>query len=391
MAIYISPTVKNGDRIASWLSWCMIASVTWISKPIEIPIALLSPIMLAVITLINSTKLNWPYRYSLFFLFSLFFLLTHYYLDHIDGEQLGWQLMRLSLPILGLTLFACNWKSLDAHSKRIFCKNALVGSVIVLGLEAIARVVAYPSLAIGSIVGDLSALYEFKSASFLFIDGNICAYISTYLLCYSIITKLNTKYYNATTNAETFCHAALILIIYLSFSRQAWFTALSSIAIYFGYTITEKKFPRLVHRLDSPLVMCALIFGTLIIFSFSPEEMTAKFGEINNDSFGSASTKFAIATYTAIFIAEASVLDIIIGIGPQNVIDKNVVSYVGHSLIGLFPEFGLTIILLVFLWLRKIRGGIILLPLLIGSTFSLYPFAYLLPVYILHSTLPPSE
>ncbi len=385
---YINQTSISGGSVARLLSWCMIVSVAWISEPIEIPIPLLTPFMLLLITLTNPLKINISPQYVLFFIFSLFFLLAHYFFDRINGKQLGWQFMRTSLPLLGLMLFSCNWKSLGMHGQHIFRKNAVIGSAVLLGSEAIIRVSAYPSLAVGSILGDLIALYDFKSASFLFQDGNVCAFISTYLFCYSLIINLNSSRLREAGEIAVFWQLVLIAIVYFSFSRQAWFAVLASLIIYFAYRIMEALCPRILDLADSPMTIIVFIFIAMIVFLYSPQNLVAEFNEINQDSFGSASTKFAIATYTALFLSEASVLDLLIGIGPQNVIDKNVISYVGHSLIGLFPEFGFSLVFLLFMWLRRVHGGLILLPLLVGATFSLYPFAYLLPVYILQSTLP---
>lgn len=381
LVIYRKSTLNDKSALLA-LKVAYSLSFLWISRPVEFPIALF-----AIVPLILAQRKwfgqNVSLRYYVVALLLLFaFLVGHVFNGSLDGAGLIWQFLRVCYPFFLVTLSINLMRSLSLRRRNEFVRYTITFGASLLFLEAILRVIVYPKLAILALIGNVSAAYDFKSLSFFYIDANISAFIALYLFLFRLTLLLSKRSNSQGKKIDWWVDWAFIFTILVSFSRQAWYGTLIGLVVFSILYVHRRSY--YAARVGSSvflLFFCVVTTAGYVVLQAIRHVEYSDFGEF---SVGSASTKLDIAFYTWNFITKSDWLTILFGLGPQKVITGYVVTHTGHSLLGLFPEFGIFLLPLIYFWFSSSVGLLIFYPVLMGAAVSLYPFAYMLPVLMAH-------
>ena len=372
-------------RVLPLAQAALLLSQAWISRPVELPLALGAPLLLVLQAyMTHGRRLRVDAMYSLLLMLMAAFLVGHWLLGDLDAADLGWQFLRLVYPMAGACAFSASVADLGDSDRRRFLDETTSFMVVLLAIEAVLRMALVPELALTAILGDVEASYNFKSESLLFVDANVIGFVALYLFAFELIRRLIDS---PPGKASDIRLLALSLVVGATFSRQAWYGLVATFFLYLVRLMTLRSvFMR--RRAASPtfLVILSIVGGVgSLVAGFQMRESLVE----DVVTSGSLSTKLDIAAYGWGFLESASPVQLLFGVGPQRVFEDAVVTYVGHSLVGIYVEFGIFIGLLFVPWIRR-RGEILLFaPLLLGAVTSVYPYAYLLPVFCLHLLLAP--
>jgi len=291
----------------------------------------------------------------IYFLIGLSFLLL-FFIQDIRGDLADGYLKGLGRIYIPMLYFPLTVHLLKNEDEDILLKiiNIFIKiNIIFYFIDFLSRFI-YVFINMGFI--SFQRFYAYKENSFFYQDSN---FIAVMILASILFLRSLEHIYKTNYNKEKII---LFVLLFFTFSRAA---IASYILLYF---FKPKKYSFLEKLL---LIILILILSYFLWLFFSED--------------GSLITKFEIIDFSIKVMFE-NINNFLFGVGTGNL--KNIYIRASHNLIGLIAELGFigTIIYAFNLWYIYKKIDIyfiyIFLPILI-SGLSMFPIAYLQPVYIM--------
>lgn len=276
-----------------------------------------------------------PKRSSFFIVPSimfLIFLLIHLLIGNIILVDFFKNIIRLVFPFMIPMFLVENIMNRDDSSGGCDLLKFAVGILFFCSLDIIPAILLNFSDYIQSILSE--NIYFIKDKNLFLQNTNYTAFFA-FVAAFAVV--VSHEIYGTRAN-HIIIFAILISILCMS---RAYIISLIVILFIQNSPLLIQKF--LTSRICSLIFFfCFIFFQIYIVFSLTISDEFINY--VRTEIDGSAATKLEIAIYTSSIISKYGP-DILIGLGPQ-VIDLDVMkTYASHSLVGVFSELGLFILI----------------------------------------------